>query len=63
MPLEIAPGDLAGFVAAVEALIRESRPSERGRNPGSPLYPRRLQLLLEKFGGKVERVKTAEIED
>jgi hypothetical protein len=63
LSLNVAKSELESLLAAVETLLDSNVAADRTGNVGSPLNPRRLQLLLEKYGRKVDRSSTAESEE
>jgi hypothetical protein len=48
-PVQLSRSELESFVAAVQAAIVRGASGERLGNVASPMNPRRLQLLIEKF--------------
>jgi hypothetical protein len=48
---------LETFVSAAKALLESGMASERIGNIGSPLNPRRLQLVVEKYSAAVDASK------
>ncbi len=61
--LELPASDLESIFAAVEALIQRRSETERVADIASATNPRRLQLLLEKFRGKVKRSSDTQTEE
>ncbi len=60
--VSLAPSDWESFMLAARTLLEGVRSGQGAGNLGSPINPRRLQLVLEKFGGKVDTAKTSEDE-
>lgn len=52
--VQLARSELESLVAAAKLLIARGATEERVGNVGSPINPRRLQLLVEKFGAAVD---------
>ncbi len=54
LSVQLPASDLATLVGAAKSLLEVARAGERTGNIGSPLNPRRLQLVVEKYGAAAD---------
>lgn len=63
LQIDLSPSDLETVIKSLDLLRRTAHSTVRIGDVASPTNPRRLQLLLEKLSGKMERPSDAQTED
>lgn len=56
-PVQLSPSELETLVTAARFLLEQGGAGERIGNVGSATNPRRVQLVLEKYGGAVDAAR------